>query len=435
MVTMKTIPGTAEELAEYLDENRRKDFLADPKAMADLLAKYTQESIKRDPGLQKQVAEQKQRILEEELSRHTVKRLPLSEQIKTGKGLPGAPGAVLDGQFKSFGEFMMCADFNRQMRMGRVDERMAKALGEGQGDQGGFLVPEEYRAQIMMIALEEAVVRPRATIIPMTRETVAIPTIRDASHASTVHGGVQAYWTPENATITQTEPTFAQVRLNAHKLAGGTKVGMELQEDSVISIEALLVQMFGGAVRFFEDDAFINGTGAGQPTGILNAAALISVAKETGQAAATIVWENVVKMFARCSPQSIGKAVWIANNDTIPQLATMSLAVGTGGAPIWLQNGQGAMPTSILGRPLVYTEKAQTLGTAGDLYLVDLSQYLIGDRRSLQISNSPHSSFLSDQMDWKFTHRVDGRPWLDTALTPRKGTNTLSPFVSLATRA
>lgn len=434
-MAINAIPRNPEELAEYLDGNRRKEFLADGHAMAGFIADYTKEAMKHDPDLQRQAREMRAKVLKDIENDNSIKRLPLTDRRRSGRSAGRTVGDALNGQFESFGEFLKAADYGSQIKNGHIDSRFVKALGEGQGDQGGFLVPEEYRAEIMMLSLEDSVVRPRATVIPMDRETVAIPTIRSTSHASSVYGGVVAYWTPENTSVTQTEPTFSQARLNAHKLAGGTKVGMELMEDSVISIEALLLQMFGGAVGFFEDDAFINGTGAGQPTGILNAAALVSVSKETGQAAATIVWENVVKMFARMLPSSLGSAVWVANLDTVPQLATMSLAVGTGGAPVWLQNGQGALPTSILGRPVVYTEKAQTLGTAGDLYFTDFRQYLIGDRRSLQVTNSPHSSFLSDQMDWKFTHRVDGRPWIDSALTPRNGSNTLSPFVSLATRS
>ena len=425
------------------------------------MSEYAKSALMYDPDIQKELAAQQAKVLQDLRDKEPLSRIPADPNVVKdmnsgfhGKfamtaeaaayqsrmkaaciGYPKAPGAVGDGVFESFAQFINDIDFMKLAQGHGLNERATKVLGEGQGDQGGFLVPEEFRAQIMMLALEDAIIRPRATIIPMTRETMAIPTVRDTSHASTVHGGVRAYWTPENTASTASEPTFSQARLNAEKLAGHTQLSMELNEDSAIAIEALLTQMYGNAVAYFEDDAFITGTGAGQPTGILNAAALVTVAKETSQAASTIVWENVVKMFARMLPQSMGNAVWIANNDTIPQLATMSLSVGTGGSAIWLQNGQGALPTSILGRPIIYTEKAETLGTAGDLYLADIRQYLIGDRRSLMIANSPHFAFTSDQMTWKFTHRVAGRPWLDSALTPRNGTNTLSPFVNLATRA
>jgi len=250
-----------------------------------------------------------------------------------------------------------------------------------------------------------------------------------------VFGGIQAYWTPESGTFTQTEPTFGQVRLDAGKLMGGTRVTNELIRDSVISLEAILNRLFAQAIAYFEDDAFINGVGAGQPIGILNADAMVTVSKETGQAATTIVWENIVKMYSRMLPSSLGNSIWYGHNDIFPQLATMSLNVGTGGSAIWINQGVSGPPATILGRPLFLTEKAQTLGTAGDLVLVDPSYYLIGDRQNLEVASSMHTRFNTDETEWRFIERLTGKPWIDSALTPRNGSNTVSPFVNLATRS
>ena len=140
-------------------------------------------------------------------------------------------------------------------------------------------------------------------------------------------------------------------------------------------------------------------------------------------------------MYARMLPASLGNAVWIAHNDTFPQLATMSLAVGTGGSAVWMNNGVGGPPMTILGRPVIFTEKAQTLGTAGDIYFADLSYYMIADRQQLEVASSEHTRFSTDETDWRLIQRVDGRPRIDSALTPRNGSNTVSPFVALATRS
>jgi len=116
-------------------------------------------------------------------------------------------------------------------------------------------------------------------------------------------------------------------------------------------------------------------------------------------------------------------------------LALMSLAVGTGGSAIWLNNGVVGPPMTILGRPVLFTEKVPTLGDAGDLIFVDFGYYLIGDRQAMSASSSPHFKFQNDQIAYRVIERVDGRPWMDTALTPRNGTNTLSPIVQIAARA
>ena len=92
-------------------------------------------------------------------------------------------------------------------------------------------------------------------------------------------------------------------------------------------------------------------------------------------------------------------------------------------------------PVSIYGRPVIESEKCQTLGTAGDIYLVDFGYYLIGDRQSMVMSSSPHVRFTNDETVHRFIQRLDGQPWVNSALTPRYGTNTKSPFVALATRS
>ena len=312
-----------------------------------------------------------------------------------------------------------------------------KVLTVGTGADGGYLVPPEFRAEIMALALEGAIVRPRATVIPMGSNTLSMPAIDSTSHATTVYGGVQAYWAGEAATLTASQPRFSQIKLEAWKLTALARITNELLRDSSLALAAFLQQRLPEAVRYFEDDAFIQGTGAGQPLGMLNAAnpSLVSVAKETGQAANTIVTENIDKVFSRMLPSSINRAVWLANPETYPQLASMTRAVGTGGSAVFVSNMAGGPPNSLMGRPVIFTEKCAALGTAGDIAFVDPAYYLIGDRQQVEASVSEHVYFLTDESALRFIERVDGEPWLSAALTPRRGTATLSPFVTIATRA
>jgi len=219
---------------------------------------------------------------------------------------------------------------------------------------GGFLIPEYLRSELLRVALEKAVVRSRARVVPMETLTVPFPMIDTTSNASNIYGGVTAYWTEEAASLTDSSPTFGRVKLEAKKLTAYSEIPNELFADSIISLQMFINEIFPEAIAWFEDIAFIRGSGVGEPLGFLNSSATVSVAKETGQAATTIVWENLVKMYARMLPSSLSSAVWIAHIDTFPELATMSLSVG--------------------------------------------------------------------------------RPWIQSAITPNRGTNTLSPFVALATR-
>lgn len=340
---------------------------------------------------------------------------------------------AMNGQFSSFGEFLKLSHFRTVQNHG-FDPRM-KVLGEGQGDQGGFLVPTEYTNRVLALALQDAIFRPRAFVMPMATNDTRIPTIRDTTHATNVFGGVQMYWTAESATITASEPTFEQMALVAQKLAGYTSASNELLADNAVGLEALLVRLFGQAVGFFEDDAFFNGDGAGKPIGVLNADALVSVSAETNQAATTLVVANLDKMFSRMLPSSQNRAIWVAHTDVFPQLAALSRDVGTGGSAVWMANVAGGPPTTIYGRPVIFTEHCQTLGTVGDIYFMDPSYYVIGDRQAMSIMSSPHPRFANDETVWRITERLAGRPWLDSALTPRHGSNSYSPFVALATRS
>jgi len=193
--------------------------------------------------------------------------------------------------------------------------------------------------------------------------------------------------------------------------------------------------VFPKAIAFYEDYAFMQGTGTGEPLGFVNCPAVATVNKESGQTSGTIVWENIVKMFARMLPTALGNAVWIAAIDTFPELATMALSVGTGGSAIWLNNGQEGPPMTILGRPVYFTEKLPTLGTTGDIIFADLSYYLVGDRQVMQAQSSPHYKFANDKTAFRIIERVDGRPWLQSAITPKNNSaSTLSPFVQLQSR-
>lgn len=301
------------------------------------------------------------------------------------------------------------------------------------GPSGGFLMPESFRNDLLQIAHESAITRPRATVIPMSTPKVTIPAIHETSRASNLFGGVQMYWTEEDADSTESEAQFKTVSLEPDTLVGYAEIPNETMQDTVAS-SAYFDATFPAAMAFEEDDAFAQGSGVGQPLGWLNAAAMIEVAAESGQGSGTIVYENLLEMFSRLPASSMGRAVWVANQDTLRELGTMALSVGTGGAPVWVMTAQPGVPATILGRPILFSEKMNAKGTAGDIALVDLSFYLIGDLQTVTVESSRDYKFKQRRTAFSIVERVDGQPWVSEAVTPRRGTNNLSPFVSIATR-
>lgn len=362
-----------------------------------------------------------------------------STGVRTGDRYnPKAPGAKLDELFPTVEDFMSAIWHGARTSDALTAQHKIKdvmnSFGSNVPADGGFLIPEYLRSELLRVALEKALVRSRARVVPMETLTVPFPMIDTTSNASNIYGGVTAYWTEEAASLTDSSPTFGRVKLEAKKLTAYSEIPNELFADSIISLQMFINEIFPEAIAWFEDIAFIRGSGVGEPLGFLNAASTVTVSKETGQAATTIVWENLVKMYSRMLPSSLDSAVWIAHIDTFPELATMSLSVGTGGSAIWLNNGVQGPPMTILGRPVFFSEKVNSLGTAGDINFVDLSYYLIGDRQAIQADTSPHYRFQNDQTTVRFIERVDGRPWIQSAITPNRGSNTLAPFVQLQTR-
>jgi len=110
-----------------------------------------------------------------------------------------------------------------------------------------------------------------------------------------------------------------------------------------------------------------------------------------------IRFENIIKMYARMWNKA--DAVWMANEDTFQQLASMSLQTGTGGVPVWLPAGgvSGRPYDTLMGKPLIWTEHCQTLGTKGDILFADWTQYLVGQRAGaaggMKFASSIHLKF------------------------------------------
>lgn len=444
------IPTDGRELEELLgDPGKMKNVLGNPALFSQFISNYARTVLDKDISIMTQVREETQREVRKWLqeSGQDASRLdlrpetavPTVQQSKTGVYNPRAMGAQIDREFPSAADYFKAIwhntqrDAQLQAKIGRVRNAFSSTVPS----EGGFLIPEILRSELLRVALETSIVRPRARVIPMDSLRVPFPAIDVTSNASSVYGGIVGYWTEEGAALNASQAAFGRIVLDAKKLTAYTEVPNELISDSAISFEAFISQIFPEALGFYEDDAFLNGDGSGQPLGVLNSlnTAIVDVAAETGQPASTIVWENIVKMFARMLPSSLGRAVWVASIDTFYELATMALSVGTGGGAIWLNNGVEGPPMTILGRPVIFTEKSPVLGTAGDISFVDFGFYLIGDRQVMSALSSPHYKFANDQTAYRIIERVDGQPWLKSSITPKNGGSALSPFVRIATRA
>jgi HK97 family phage major capsid protein len=438
-------PTNPDELGEALRDKDKIKALFEAGEFGDFINGYIANVAKRDTDLTAQINEQVQIGLAEFAKSNggDVKRIN-HDPAAVSSGAPSrlynnpkAAGAPLDGLFPDFYTYLQ-AIWGKGNKSKETMEKLEQVrnYSERVPAEGGLLVPEEFRSQLMQLALESSVVRPRATVIPMASPRLHVPMVDETSHASSIFGGVIVYRTEEGAELTESAASFASVKLDVTKQTALAHVPNELIRDWG-AFGAFMDQTLPAAIAFFEDVDFISGNGAGAPLGALNSGntAIIACAAETGQTATTIVWENILHMYQRMLPSSLSRAVWVAAPNTFFELATMALSVGTGGSAVWITDGTGAPVLTLLGRPVILTEKAPaTLGTRGDISFVDFGMYLVGDYQTMSVDSSEHVKFTSDKTTYRVIQRNDGRPWLQSALTPRYGGETLSAFVQLATR-
>ena len=301
-------------------------------------------------------------------------------------------------------------------------------------DSGGYIIPSDTAAQIHDIGLEEDFVMGKSWVVPMMSGEKKVPATQIGDHSSNLMGGFTASWTAEEGTITDANPKVREIDLKAKKLTGLIKYSSELYSDSQGGQDAITA-LCGKGLGWYRLKAWLSGSGSGEPQGVQNAACLVSIDKETGQNADTIAFENILSMMARFYMPGWNNSVWVTNPSAIPQLLSMSLAVGVGGTAI-----QPAMVPDkdgnylLMTRPVIFTEHAPTLGDANDLMLCDFSQYVIGLTEEMRYDQSIHPGFLTDSVYSRIISRVDGSPLWDSTLTLASGQE-VSPFVGLKERA
>lgn len=309
----------------------------------------------------------------------------------------------------------------------------AATMTTGVGSDGGYLVPSAFLAALLDRALEDEIVRPRATVYPMNdAPSMRVPILNGFDTSTGKPYGFSGQWLAEDAEASTERGKVVQLELHARSLACYTEASNELVRDG-FSFEQQLGTALTRAIAWHLDGAFLTGTGAGQPQGMYESPSRIVVAKEGSQTAATITYTNLVKMLARLHPACFKNAVWVANPTTIPQLAQLTIAVGSGGAHIPVMTESDGRFV-VLTRPVIFTEKVPALGTQGDIALVDFSQYVIALRAQATLDKSAHVGWTRRATGYRIVLRADGQCGWPSVTTPKHG-DTQSCCVLLATRS
>lgn len=347
-------------------------------------------------------------------------------------------------KFNSFGE-QLGAIRNAALPGRTFDPRLhnaATGLGTTVPSDGGFAIQPNFSTEMLKQVFETGLLasKPTRRVKLTNSNSTIINGVDETSRANgSRHGGVVVYWIDEGTSITPSKPKFRRIEVKLKKAAGLVYLTDEALEDAAV-LESECGSAFVSEMGFAVDDGMVNGVGAGKMVGCLHSGSLVSVTKETGQKAATLMAQNVIKMYSRMFASSLSSAEWYINQALFPQLLTMSLAVGLGGVPVYLPPGNSltnAPGGALLGRPVNVIEQCQAPGTAGDIIFADYKNgYYIADKGGIKTDMSIHVEFLTDQACFRYILRIDGQPIRETALTPYKGGSsaTQSHFIVTATR-
>ena len=371
---------------------------------------------------------------------------PASDPLARAAGYDPAedPDAVRPsmgtGGYLTFAEFALDV-MHAGAQPAHVSDRLAMLYaapsGQMQGGGGtaqeGFMIPTDFRNEIYELMFSDATFNllSRTDIEPTNSNSVEWDADETTPWGTT---GVQAKWRAEADQMTGTKLVTKGRRVELDQLYAFVLATDELLADAP-RLNSRITRKSAEALRWKASDAVIWGSGAGQPLGFMNAGSSISVAKESEQAAATVTAMNVAQMFARMLPDSIQRAIWLMQSDVFPQLPSMTV----GDAPIWAPPATGiagAPGGFLFGRPIEFSQHAETLGTVGDIQLVDPMGWA-GFRKAeaIQSASSIHLFFDYGIEAFRHTMRFGGRPKLEAAVSPKRGSATQGHHVTLATRA
>lgn len=370
----------------------------------------------------------------------------IDRQAKSA-ALPGAGGGHVtymhdnteDAPFSGLGDFLQAVAKSDPVAKTGDPRLFAAASGASQGvpSDGGFLVGTQFSDELLTRARAESPLIGLCKSIPIGDgfDSVDLPVIDETSRATgSRYGGVQVYRKAEAETVTATKPKFGELKIEASEIMGLAYATERLLQN-VPALESIFGDAFAEEFAFKVTDEIVRGPGGAQCLGVLSAPATVSQAKEDGQAAATINVANLSKMWSHVPSRSKSRGVWLINNDVEPQLDILSIPAGTAALePRFVTyDAEGAM--RIKGRPVIRLDQCATLGTVGDIIYMDPTEYILAPKGSITGQESMHVRFIYNEMTFRWTYYINGRPaWL-SSLTPFKGSTSLSPYVTLATRA
>jgi HK97 family phage major capsid protein len=350
----------------------------------------------------------------------------------------GKPFGTLGDQLVAIAQYGMGGSLDKRL-MGV--QAAATGAGANVPSDGSFLIQQDFVVDLTKDAFNEGQLAAdcSSTEVSASSDGLRVAYVDETSRATGSRwGGIQIYRGAEADSATAKKPKIGEWETRVYDLIGLAYMTERLLLDAA-AMQSVFSQGFASEFAFVVDDEIVRGTGAGQCLGIVNSPALVTVTKETGQLAATVVAENISKMWARLMPRAKAGASWYINQEVEQQLQFMQIGTGVSAQLVYMPPGgfSGQKYGTIYGAPVKVVEQCSAPGTVGDIILANLRQaYQLVTKGGLQAMDSIHVRFINNERTFRWVSRVGGAPRLKSALTPYKGSAsaTLSDHVVLGTR-
>lgn len=373
-----------------------KDFLDERQAKSDILSaedNATYERMEKDVvDLGKEIDRlNKQAAIDNELNQPTTNAI-------VGAPTLGKESGAKDQYDQSFWNMMR----------GNVSANVMNSLKEGSDSDGGYLVPDEFENQLIQKLHQENVLRSISHVIQTSSGDHKIPVVASEGTAS---------WLDEEAAYTESNSSFGQVTLGAHKLGTLIKVSDELLNDSAFDLTNYISTEFARRLGDSEEEAFLTGNGTGRPTGILNDS---NGAKDgvTAAAADAITFDELIDLFYSLKEPYRKNAVFLMNDSTVKTVRKLK---DQNGQYIWQPSVQLGTPDMILNRPVFTSQYMPTLSAGNKIALFgDFSYYWIADRQGRTFKRLNELYAVNGQVGFLGSQRVDAKTILPEALTTLK---------------
>ena len=325
-------------------------------------------------------------------------------------------------------------------KLSKVAQIYGAATGAGAavGADGGFLIEPTFTTQLLEGVRSESVLLKKCTKLPLNPDSDSLeaPLIDETSRAAGSRwGGVTVSRVGEGATATASRPKLRNLSIRLEDLQGIGYATERLLRDARV-LERVFSQAFSEEMSYVVDEEILRGSGGYECIGIIGHGGTVDVGKETGQLAATLKPENVMKMWSRMVASSRANAEWFYSQDLEPELYTLKLQTGVQEYPVFMPPGgvSGKPYATIMGRPAQGLEQCSKLGTSGDIILGDFTQFIIVDKGGIGAAKSMHVRFVYGESTFRWTFSINGQPKRENTITPANGGDAQSPFITLVDR-